>query len=116
MNWLLWREYRLNRAILAFCSLLIFLPYVAAAAAVASGEDRVSAFFEAYLATTACSAIIIAAMTGNSIAGERSDRSAEFVAYLVSDRERFPGVKTLSNVLKKFPEDRITFVVRALNS
>ena len=82
MNWLLWREYRLNRWILVTGGVLILLPFVIAALSVFRGGDPRSAYFAAYTDSTVFSAMSIALLSGNSIAKDLADRSAELVAFL----------------------------------
>jgi len=88
MTWLLWREYRLNRWILITGGVLVVLPFVSALLSVSIGGDRSSAFFAAYIASTVFSAMMIALLSGNSIAKERADRSVEFGAFLPLTRWR----------------------------
>jgi hypothetical protein len=82
MKWLLWREYRLNRWILVMGGVLVLLPYLGAAISLLFQANRDTAYFFAYIASTIFSAMTLAMLGGNAIAGERADRSAEFVAYL----------------------------------
>jgi len=92
MKWILWREYRLNRWILATGVALLVLSYVLAALIIFfSGleEDPGAGF------TDTCSILIIALLAGNSFAGERVDRSAEFVASLPLERSRLLAGKLI---------------------
>ena len=80
MNSLLWREYRLNRWILVFCAAAILVSYLLGFLlnhyALDDGDDIGAA------ATFMLSLLTVALLAGNAIAGERADRSAEFIAYL----------------------------------
>ena len=95
MNWVLWREYRLNRWILVLGAVSLVLPYVAAlfsywvdavfyGALSSASEIFGGAIFGSFVATQ----VVLAILGGNSIAGERADRSAEFMAYLPVSRTR----------------------------
>ena len=79
MFWLLWREYRLNRLILVTGGVLVLLPMVVATV---FKYDRTTDFYPAWAASTLFGYLTVAMLAGNAIAGERADRSAEFVAYL----------------------------------
>lgn len=93
MSWLLWREYRLNR-LLAYVGLgLMLIPYIMMTCAViyrlARGWDvpnLVEALGYLALYSIALSQVAVVFMGGNAIAGERLDRSAEFVAVLPISR------------------------------
>lgn len=97
MKWLLWRDYRLNRPILITGLVLLLLPYAIALLVFlwpkeeSNGWPRndpsgygntpdVLAGLAFY--SIGISQLTIAVLGGNAIAGERSDRSAEFIAYL----------------------------------
>jgi ABC-type transport system involved in multi-copper enzyme maturation permease subunit len=103
MKWLLWREYRTNRLILIAGAVLLILPYLVALvvvcwikeplAAVAASDApnlpaAVVAFIAAAIYSLALSQLTLALLGGNAIAGERADRSAEFMAYLPVSRLR----------------------------
>ena len=99
MKWLLWREYRLNRLLLMTGATLLLLPYAIALfdlgwdawwgssqsprAENAARRFEVAAFFSIVI-----SQLTLALLGGNAIAGERADRSAEFLAYLPVSRWR----------------------------
>jgi hypothetical protein len=82
MSWFLWREFRRNRWFLALSVVLIPLPHIVVALITWAPVERDSAFFHAYLFSTLLSAMILAALAGNSIAPDHADRSGEFVSYL----------------------------------
>lgn len=92
MKWVLWREYRLNRWILATGAALLVLSYVLAALIIffsGSEHDPGGGF------TVMFSILIIALLAGNSFAGERVDRSAEFVVSLPLERSRLLAGKLI---------------------
>ena len=93
MKSLLWREYRLNRWILVSGGVAILLSYAIAALSLLFDVDRASAFFVAYVASSIFSAMMLTLLGGNAIAGERTDRSAEFMAYLPFGRRRMLASK-----------------------
>lgn len=97
MKWLLWRDYRLNRPILITGLALLILPYAIALLIFLwpspndgswSREDNsgygntpeVLAALAMY--SLGISQLTVAVLGGNAIAGERLDRSAEFMIYL----------------------------------
>lgn len=98
MNWLVWREYRQNRPIVFFAAGLFLLPYVIALAslvwdglsshAVPSVPGLCFALIALALYSTGIAQVAIAFLGGNLIAGERADRSAEFIACLPLSRSR----------------------------
>ncbi|MFT5524486.1 MAG: uncharacterized membrane protein YjjB (DUF3815 family) [Pirellulaceae bacterium] len=71
MNWLLWREYRLNRWILATGAVGLLLPYVLA---VIFEADRSAAFIGAYLVSCLFGHLTIALLAGHAVAGEQPKR------------------------------------------
>ena len=79
MNWLLWREYRRNQWILATGAAGLFLPCLIAV--MFSAEHTVK-FIGVFMLSSVFSEMTVALLAGNALAGERADRSAEFVAYL----------------------------------
>jgi hypothetical protein len=79
MNWLLWREYRRNRWIHATRAAGLFLPCLIAV--MFSAEYTVK-FIGVFVLSSVFSEMTVALLAGNALAGERADRSAEFVAYL----------------------------------
>ncbi len=100
MKWLIWREYRLNRLILIAGAVLMLLPYAFALVAFLWPWDPpprqpygVEIFAGAAVYSLVLAQIIAALLGGNAMAGERSDRSAEFMAYLPSSRARRLGSK-----------------------
>lgn len=99
MNWLIWREYRQNRVLLIAGTVLMLLPYVVSiigtvywyAWANAPNHERLpvaTAFGFAAFYSIVFSQLTIALLGGNAIAGERADRSAQFIAFLPLPRSR----------------------------
>jgi ABC-type transport system involved in multi-copper enzyme maturation permease subunit len=91
MKWLFWREYRLNRLILITGAVLLLLPCVTALIIALrwvpkTGANIVELFFGASVYGLALSQLTLALLGGNAMAGERADRSAEYVAYLPVSR------------------------------
>ena len=104
MNWLLWREYRLNRLILAFGAVLILAPYLIAV--IYSGlsivlGDSIDGNFEtaAVWSFVITWALMLVLLPSNAIAGERADRSAEFISYLPLLRGRMLASKLLLSLI-----------------
>lgn len=107
MTWLLWKEYRENRLICIAGAVILLLPYAIASivlglasleivkGSVRSGE----AFLVASLYSLIVSQLTLALLGGNAIAGERADRSAEFLAYLPLSRGRMVVAKLLLALL-----------------
>jgi ABC-type transport system involved in multi-copper enzyme maturation permease subunit len=96
MKWLLWREYRLNRLILVTEVVLLLLPYLFVLVALPWANvpaNQAAGYIAAAFGVAAVYSLTIAQLTvallgGNAIAGERADRSAEFIAYLPLPRTR----------------------------
>ena len=94
MKTLLWREFHWNRLILVMGAAILVLPYLFVLIvglwprAGGSQLDRES-FAAAAYASFVLSHLTIAFLGGNAFAGERADRSAQFLAYLpVSRKDR----------------------------
>ena len=92
------REYRLNRLILIAGAGSLLLPYVAVLVALCwakvrggthiGADQAAEGFIVAAAYSLILSQLIVGVLGGNAIAGERADRSAEFVAYLPLSRPR----------------------------
>lgn len=91
MKWLLWREYRQNRPILVTGGVLILLPYFLAVVLQYDSLDLSGV----WVLITISGYVTIALLAGNAMAGERADRSAEFIAYLPLGRLRVVASKLL---------------------
>ncbi|HUT90305.1 MAG TPA: hypothetical protein VMY37_12465 [Thermoguttaceae bacterium] len=102
MKWLLWREYRLNRLIRIVGAVLLVLPYVFVliglvalswaseppSIGVPSPPPAIVAFGGAAFYSIFLSLLTLTFLGGNAFAGERADRSAEYLAYLPLSRLR----------------------------
>jgi ABC-type transport system involved in multi-copper enzyme maturation permease subunit len=111
MRWLLWKDYRVNRAIAILALALFVVPHLFAlySALNPSGPygpfgDRgqgvlinrlLEAFSISELFGLTASQVLLAVLGGNMIAGERTDRSAEFLAYLPVTRGKIITSKIL---------------------
>jgi ABC-type transport system involved in multi-copper enzyme maturation permease subunit len=83
MNWLVWKEYRLNRLIVVVGAILLVVPYgVALVVSWRGAGHLIQNVMVAGLYSVALSQFTLALLGGNLIACERADRSAEFLAYL----------------------------------
>ena len=105
MKWLIWKEYRLNRSILIFGVLALIAPYAVFAVVflhdfgpdVSVREFVGTVLKNAVLLSMVLSQFTLCSLGGNAIACERTDRSAEFLAYLPISRPRIlAGKITLS--------------------
>jgi ABC-type transport system involved in multi-copper enzyme maturation permease subunit len=107
MKWLLWREYRLNFQLLIAGAALLVLPYLFTlgvflwpTAKQASGSQIAEGFAVAAVVSYALSQITIALLGGHIFAGERGDRSAEFMAYVpVSKNRRLLSKLSLTTIV-----------------
>jgi ABC-type transport system involved in multi-copper enzyme maturation permease subunit len=107
MTALLWKDYRLNRGVLLLGAALLLGPYAVVfpvalyghwpswpPAAEWSALLRAASFF-----SVALSQLTLAVLAGNSIASERADRSAEFLACLPPSRLEILASKLLLALL-----------------
>ncbi len=106
MSWLLWREYRTNCLIVYVGLGLFFVPYLFLAVVLLyrllrdMGQmDMSDAITVAAMASIALSQLTLVLLGGNAIAGERADRSAEFVAHLPISRRQRVVSKIILSVL-----------------
>jgi len=96
MNWLIWKEYRMNRLILGAGVVLLLLPHAIALLNEMHRLERWPGYFEvSSMFSLMVTQIVLAMLGGNAIAGERSDRSAEFAAYLPFSRLQHLASKLL---------------------
>ena len=94
MKALLWKDYRHNRQILVGLAIMLLIPYLFLMGAelgtrlwyVDASENWTELFRMASIASLLLTVLAIGFLGGNAIAGERVDRSAEFVAYLPISR------------------------------
>jgi hypothetical protein len=111
MKWLLWREYRLNRLILISGDVFFLLPYGIIGLNVLAGSYRPGDLVGAWMASGIAAYLLIALLAGNAIAGERADRSAEFIAYVLLSPWRIVGGKLLFALIVFAPAWCVTRVV-----
>jgi len=94
MKWLLWKEYRANRLVLIVGAVLLLVPYAILMGIVLRGvlhcnlSELCLGLCAAAAYSVGISQLTLALLGGNVIAGERVDRSAEFLAYLPISRAR----------------------------
>jgi len=102
MKWLIWKEYRLNRLILIVGAVLLVAPHAVALVLALRGVGPVTegglSRLQMNLLLSAIWSLVLSQLTlallgGNAIAGERADRSAEFLAYLPVARARILAAK-----------------------
>ena len=90
MKALLWKDYRQNRRILVGVAIMLLIPYVFVTVGelgtrlwhVYPSKNLTELIGEASILSLFLTVLAIGFLGGNAIAGERVDRSAEFVAYL----------------------------------
>ncbi len=107
MKTLLWRDYRLNGQVLSVGAILLLLPYLFVLIVFlwpktnALEPDTIAeGVAVAAIWSIALSQLTVALLGGNAIAGERADRSAEFMAYLpVSKASRLAGKLSLTVIV-----------------
>jgi ABC-type transport system involved in multi-copper enzyme maturation permease subunit len=101
MSWLFWKEYRNNRLIVFTTLFLLVAPHLVAVYAVCRAETLGSEprWQEAFVMSSQFSLMLaqvgIAMIGGNAIAGERVDRSAEFLFALPVTRTSLVASKLL---------------------
>ncbi|MBN2216254.1 MAG: ABC transporter permease [Pirellulales bacterium] len=87
MRWLIWKEYRLNRLILFVGLGLLLAPHVFATIAALFHPAEIEQFFHVSTGYSVITTqLLLALLGGNAIAGERADRSVEFLACLPFSR------------------------------
>lgn len=93
MKTLLWREYGFNRQILIAGAVILLMPYAYTLIFFLWPTNRVvtphnvaEGFAVAAVCSYAASQLTVALLAGYAIAGERADRSAEFLGYLPISR------------------------------
>ena len=73
MSWLLWREYRLNRWVLALGAVGILTPLLIAAVAFSTSDgEAFPKFLSMYMCSHLSAAITVALLAGNAVAGGRA--------------------------------------------
>ncbi len=103
MKMLLWKEFRQSSRLLIACGVLLVMPYVVAAAAGVYDHTRMEMYYRytpwpeyamgAAISALGLCALLSAFVGANAIASERSDRSAEFLAYLPIPRVKATACK-----------------------
>ena len=107
MKALLWKDYRTNRPLLVIGVVLLLTPYAvligwlwySVGLTAASREEWAQVLLMAAQASLACSQLTLLLLAGTIIAGERRDRSAEFLAYLPPSRPAILTSKALLSAL-----------------
>jgi ABC-type transport system involved in multi-copper enzyme maturation permease subunit len=101
MMQLIWKEYRQNRLTLLAVGVALLLPYVYMASLgitwslAGSPRSWIGLIWKASLLSSLIWTVAVAFIGGVIIAGERSDRSAEFLAYLPIDPRRAVAGKAI---------------------
>jgi ABC-type transport system involved in multi-copper enzyme maturation permease subunit len=101
MKWLLWKDFRHNRTIVLVGSLALLLPYLLMICVMLWWRKPPrptpwpDAWFNAAYFSLCVSQLTVALIGGNAFAGERVDRSAEFLASLPVTRKRILASKLL---------------------
>jgi ABC-type transport system involved in multi-copper enzyme maturation permease subunit len=107
MTALLWKDYRLNRGVLLLGIALLLGPYAAVFPLALYGHwpslppvgEWSALLLAASFFSLGLSQLTLALLGGNSIAAERADRSAEFLAYLPPSRLQILASKLLLALL-----------------
>jgi ABC-type transport system involved in multi-copper enzyme maturation permease subunit len=87
MSWLIWKEYRVNRLIIFVGLGLLLIPHAIALIVALRHPERWKDHFEVSMGFSFYTTqLVFALLGGNAIAGERADRSAEFLATLPFSR------------------------------
>jgi ABC-type transport system involved in multi-copper enzyme maturation permease subunit len=103
MNWLLWKEFRQNQVVVYATLLFLLTPHLLAIYAAceqtyfwhASSRDLMGYFSLSSIYSLLLSQLSIVTAGGNAIAGERADRSAEFLGSLPISRKKVLVSKVL---------------------
>lgn len=103
MKALLWKDYGVNRHVLLIGLAILVFPYVFGGALIfyeaAQHELTKTSWYDFWstcsVYSVALSLLTIGLLGGNAIAGERADRSAEFLAYLPPSRRAIITSKAL---------------------
>jgi len=86
MKALLWKDYRMNRVLLLVAFLFLVTPYIVGIG-IRLNDPVPTGFWpetmaSSAIASMASSLLVISLLAANAFAGERADRSAEFLVYL----------------------------------
>jgi ABC-type transport system involved in multi-copper enzyme maturation permease subunit len=108
MNWLLWKDYRQNRLVILAALIFLLAPHLFALFAVCWDINRecvcprewvVHYFTNSTIFGLMVSQFVVAIVAGNAFAGERADRSAEFLSSLPISRIRIVLSKLLFSLM-----------------
>ena len=103
MKWLLWKDYRQNRPVVVMILFFLVIPHLVALCGACWMTFRESSerspwtvcFGTSSLLSLFVSQLLVAVIGGNAFAGERADRSAEFLVSLPVTRGRIVASKVL---------------------
>jgi ABC-type transport system involved in multi-copper enzyme maturation permease subunit len=104
MKMLLWKDYRLSRICLIAGAMLLAAPYIimfinAILRQIFLVNISSDYFSEAWMFSAMISQFTMALLAGNIIAGERADRSAEFLAFQGASRTMLVASKLITCIL-----------------
>ncbi len=100
MNWLLWKDYRQNRLVVLAALFFLLTPHLIALFACCrwhydSPKHWIESFAISSIYGLIISQLAIVLVGGNAIAGERADRSAEFLVSLPISRSKILASKII---------------------
>jgi ABC-type transport system involved in multi-copper enzyme maturation permease subunit len=104
MKWLLWKDYRNNRLVVFAALAFLLTPHLGTLIMTCLQEFRwhvstphlwIDNFAASSFFSLTVSQLLVAVIGGNAIAGERADRSAEFLASLPITRKKILASKLL---------------------
>ena len=103
MNWLFWKDYRENRLVVFAALFLLVTPHLFSLFGCcvqsirwgAGPQTWIDSFTASSMFSLVISQLAVALIGGNAIAGERADRSAEFLASLPIARKKILTSKLL---------------------
>jgi ABC-type transport system involved in multi-copper enzyme maturation permease subunit len=104
MKWLLWKDYRNNRVVVIAALAFLLVPHLSALVVCCLqryywDNNDPWLWTDSFISSTICSLIVsqlaVGVIAGNVIAGERADRSAEFLVALPIPRKRILASKLL---------------------
>lgn len=108
MKWLLWKDYRVNLVIVLLAGIIIVAPHVIALFItwynISHNIKGEASYFSMNLMASSgfsllLSQIVFAFIGGNAFAGERPNRSVEFLAYLPIKRSKIIASKIILTLL-----------------
>lgn len=99
---LMWKDFHHQGGFLVATAVVLVIPFVIALVALIVNQlgphavaEWIRYFYVASVADCALAVVLVAFFAGNAVAGERSDRSAEFTAYLPIGRKASVASKAL---------------------